>query len=133
MTRQPPPWTKKQEQTLRDYWKKSLTAGQISKKMGFSRSAILGKVYRMGLPKRKASPPPVKPKTKASKNAVRAVLTKAVTRLEYKQCRFPIGDPQEVGFRFCDKPANVGKPYCAHHQSICYEPQNPIAVKKTKA
>ena len=31
-------------------------------------------------------------------------------------CRFPIGDPRESGFRFCDAPREAGKSYCETHK-----------------
>jgi len=136
MTKKPPLWTKKQEQTLTDYWEKGLTSGQISKKMGFSRSAILGKVSRLKLKKRTQnsvfSAKNIKLKLKPIKNSVRVTLREAVFCLDHKQCRFPIGDPQKAGFKFCDKPADKGKQYCAHHHSVCYEPLRSLAGIKSK-
>src|SRR5262249_58752565 len=38
----------------------------------------------------------------------------AVVALSPKSCRFPIGDPQDRDFRFCDDPV-VAPPYCERH------------------
>jgi GcrA cell cycle regulator len=44
----------------------------------------------------------------------------AVMRLGPDSCRFPIGDPQREGFRFCCKTAALNYPYCAEHAAIAY-------------
>jgi GcrA cell cycle regulator len=36
------------------------------------------------------------------------------------QCCWPIGEPGERGFRFCDSSALVGKPYCGEHAQLAY-------------
>jgi GcrA cell cycle regulator len=39
-----------------------------------------------------------------------------------RRCRYPIGDPREPGFRFCDARDVVpGKPYCLPHVLVCYQ------------
>lgn len=35
-------------------------------------------------------------------------------------CRWPIGDPGEPGFRFCEAPAVEGRPYCGAHSAKAY-------------
>jgi len=35
-------------------------------------------------------------------------------------CCWPIGEPGERGFRFCDSSALVGKPYCGEHAQLAY-------------
>ena len=37
-------------------------------------------------------------------------------------CCWPIGPPGEPGFRFCNAPALVAKPYCGDHANQAYEP-----------
>jgi GcrA cell cycle regulator len=37
-----------------------------------------------------------------------------------KPCRWPIGNPGTPGFRFCEAPALVGKPYCPEHAELAY-------------
>lgn len=44
-----------------------------------------------------------------------------------KPCRWPIGDPTQPGFRFCDAPSHVTRgrkkvrSYCAAHCALAYE------------
>lgn len=35
-------------------------------------------------------------------------------------CKWPIGHPNEEGFRFCRERVVIGKPYCSEHTSIAY-------------
>ena len=39
-------------------------------------------------------------------------------------CCWPMGHPGTTGFRFCDEPALLGRPYCAEHVRIAYVPRN---------
>jgi GcrA cell cycle regulator len=36
-------------------------------------------------------------------------------------CRWPLGDPTTVEFRFCGAPSPVGRPYCAPHSRIAHQ------------
>lgn len=44
-----PSWTPEQERELRLLWQRGLSASKIGKVMGFSREAVLGKCFRLGL------------------------------------------------------------------------------------
>ncbi len=130
-------WSENQVRELIKYWTSGLSSGQIAKKMDFSRSAVLGKVHRLKLQKRGQNfvyeKRNLKKKTaQPIKVALRKNLT-PMTELRNNQCRFPMGNPLDVGFGFCQSDAIGGKPYCAKHQSICYEPAKSLAVKKTTA
>jgi GcrA cell cycle regulator len=43
-----------------------------------------------------------------------------VSSYRITECCWPIGDPGTSSFRFCDKPALAGKPYCAAHARLAY-------------
>ena len=38
----------------------------------------------------------------------------------FSSCQWPIGDPQEKNFHFCDTANVVGKPYCQQHCDLAY-------------
>ena len=38
-----------------------------------------------------------------------------------KACMWPVGDPKEQNFHFCEEPAEPGRPYCAKHCSQAYQ------------
>ena len=37
-----------------------------------------------------------------------------------QSCCWPIGTPGTPGFRFCEAPALIGKPYCPEHAELAY-------------
>lgn len=45
-----------------------------------------------------------------------------LSALSPNTCRFPRGDPRDEDFEFCGDTAVTGRPYCAHHCRIAYEP-----------
>lgn len=42
--------------------------------------------------------------------------------LKEHMCRWPLGDPQEEGFKFCGCKTAPGLPYCEYHARIAYQP-----------
>jgi len=91
-------------------------------------------------PTRAAPPPPVEirdpslprppgPPTAAEEQAriSLAEIEKMARKLDLlelteRTCKWPIGDPAEDGFHFCGLPTALGKPYCAHHIEIAFQP-----------
>lgn len=60
-------------------------------------------------------PPPAEPR------APREPLARRVSAIiGDKPCCWPIGEPGTRGFRYCDCPALVGKPYCPEHAELAY-------------
>ncbi|WP_022729325.1 GcrA family cell cycle regulator [Fodinicurvata sediminis] len=37
-----------------------------------------------------------------------------------RKCQWPIGDPSQPDFHFCESPAAPGRPYCAEHCAMAY-------------
>ena len=101
-------WTEQKIADLRRLWAEGLTASQIARKIGaHSRNAVIGKVSRLGLISRKP----------------RESLVVRLSNLAPNTCRYPFGHPDEPGFRFCDKKAEPGRPYCLDHCDIVYQPR----------
>ncbi len=42
------------------------------------------------------------------------------------RCQWPIGDPSESNFRFCEAEALAKRPYCAEHSALAYTPARRI-------
>lgn len=42
--------------------------------------------------------------------------------LKEYSCRWPVGDPGTAEFRYCGARSDSGKPYCAYHARIAYQP-----------
>ena len=51
-------------------------------------------------------------------------ISERVTIMELKEdmCRWPLGDPQSMDFRYCGSKSPIGVPYCAHHSRVAYQP-----------
>jgi GcrA cell cycle regulator len=139
-------WPPEAVDRLQEYWRRGLSASQCARAlneefgMRFSRNAIIGKVYRLGLAKRKrndAQPRDVRlrprqPKRRAlnlTRFASVAVQENeppahGVTIFELlpRHCRWPFGDPRLPGFRFCGAQRADRLPYCIMHARLAYWP-----------
>lgn len=118
-------WSLERTQALIELWKTGLPAGEIGNRLGVTKNAVVGKVHRLGLPKRPSpikrdpnkpvvrKPPPVEP------NVV------TLSALKGGMCNWPEGDPGTPEFHFCGEPALAGKPYCAEHCAKAYVRSSP--------
>jgi GcrA cell cycle regulator len=114
-------WTDERIEQLRELWAEGLTTGEIGKRLGVSKNAVVGKAHRLGL---KGRPSPIK-RSKTPRQAPAAPKEKdqkirSVVDLSAHTCRWPIGDPREPGFHFCGAPSMANKPYCEKHAAIAY-------------
>jgi GcrA cell cycle regulator len=50
---------------------------------------------------------------------------KTLLDLEPHDCRWPIGEPRQAGFHFCGERHLEGRPYCARHWSMAFQPPRP--------
>ena len=133
-------WTDERVDTLKTLWSEGLSASQIANKLGgVTRNAVIGKVHRLGLSGRAA---PAKPKLVEPKPEPQVITRPAptpsvamdpatwgesrptVTTLGANDCKWPIGDPATAEFRFCGQGAQGGKPYCAYHASLAFQPNS---------
>jgi len=114
-------WTDDRIAKLKKLWAEGLTTGEIGKRLGVSKNAVVGKAHRLGL---KSRPSPIRRPTKkaAPKKEVSKVFTLA--DLTNQTCRWPHGDPKEDDFHFCGKPVVQGKPYCSDHCEYAYVGSN---------
>ncbi|MDW3204595.1 MAG: GcrA family cell cycle regulator [Alphaproteobacteria bacterium] len=134
-------WTEAEDLRLRELWRTGHTAAQsaqiLSDESGreITRSAVLGRLYRMGLskPRVRTVPAPVedgkaedgKPddgRTEGGGSAVRRALGMDGRIIPPpKTCQWPHGQPGTDGFHFCGSDQVVpGKPYCADHCRVAY-------------
>lgn len=44
--------------------------------------------------------------------------------LTERTCKWPIGDPTDDDFAFCGLATVPGKPYCAHHVAVAFQPMS---------
>lgn len=134
-------WTEARIAELSRLWKAGNSASQCARMLGnTTRAAVIGKVHRLGIAARgaaavpqpkpaKAAPkqPVVREVTSASREhpspqvAARVMASDAIVSLEPFMCRWPIGDPTLVGFRFCGQRAKLNGPYCDAHRVSAYQ------------
>lgn len=98
-------WTAKRIAEMTRLWNQGLPTSEIARRVGVSKNAVIGKIHRLGLPRRDS---PIR------REAAKVVEIKGPT------CKWPIGDPSHEDFRYCGKAALPGKPYCAEHDSRAY-------------
>ena len=111
-------WTEAQIDQLKELWGEGLSTSEIGRKLGVTKNAVVGKAHRLGLPPR---PSPIKRATGA-KRPTRSKVMAVKSASRGPTCMWPIGHPNEPGFRFCGKGALTGKPYCQEHYDIAYIP-----------
>lgn len=142
-------WSQERTESLEKLWLDGLSASQVAKQLGgVSRSAVLGKVHRLGLSERRPKSEKPKREVKARPSARREQrpmrapspprqVTAPVQRSRYVEegpgmatvhtlgahmCKWPIGDPMSDGFTFCGRGRDDG-PYCLEHARIAFQPR----------
>ena len=114
-------WTPKRVSALIALWNEGLSTSEIGNRLGVTKNAVVGKVHRLGLPKRGS---PIKQKPKP------AVII-GLEALRPGMCSWPEGEPGTEGFNFCGAPIVPGKPYCEEHCRRAYV-KNPKDGKRAR-
>lgn len=117
------PWDNETQEALIEAWKDpQLCILSLAKKLGVSKSAILGKAHRLKLATRDQV------KSGAAK-AMRSPVNK-VPKIDPKKtpsrrtCAWPIGHPDNVDFHYCGADVQLGgSPYCTEHHKRAYVPR----------
>ncbi|MBO6482895.1 MAG: hypothetical protein HVK29_04240 [Pelagibacteraceae bacterium] len=141
-------WTEEREQRLRELWGKGYTASQIAEMLGgdTTRNAVIGKAHRLKLAARAASKQSKSPKKQdaasglnkqegyiSRKSRFKSLLLdknfevenpKKLEELSDKNCRWPIGHPDEENFYFCGRNPVEGFSYCKLHVLYAFQPKN---------
>lgn len=143
-------WTRERIALLKELWANGETATAIATRLRMSKSAVLGKVFRLRLPsaakataaaarrnaatvgRRRRGRLPTKPRAKPAAPAAPAMTPgKTLFELTNASCRWPHGQPGTKTFHFCGAPgANLegGRPYCERHMRRAY-----VGSRKTPA
>ena len=118
---QPNVWTEDRLIDLTKLWGEGLSITQIGLVLGVSRNAVVGKVHRMGLPKRQ-SPIVRSDKPKAPRPPIqrRRAVPLTLEQWDRNTCSWPIGDPKTDDFKFCTEQSEPGRPYCTTHCAMAY-------------
>ena len=139
-------WDEAREAKLKELWEKGHTASQIAEILGgTTRNAVIGKAHRLKLAGRAQS----KKLDKKEKRSVggeskeerqisrrsrfKSLLLdknfepenpKKLEELDDKNCRWPIGHPDEESFYFCGRSPVEGFSYCKLHVLYAFQPKN---------
>ena len=140
-------WDESREAKLKELWEKGHTASQIAKILGdTTRNAVIGKAHRLKLAARAASKGSKIPKKQVSgkiQDGTEKLLSrrarfksllldkdfeaenpKTLEELGDKNCRWPIGHPNEENFYFCGRTPEADFSYCRLHIFMAFQPKN---------
>jgi GcrA cell cycle regulator len=146
-------WENEKVALLLELNKQDFSASQIAEKLGegVTRNAVIGKLNRMGLScgggkhsSSTARSVRKKPETLNPSRKSRPVLSAVpelnpskenigIADLSDATCRFPMGDPKEVNFRFCGAEKGYDAlPYCDYHTQLAHQRSNRAILKAEK-
>ena len=141
-------WDEAREAKLRELWEKGHTASEIAKMLGgnITRNSVIGKAHRLKLAGRAQSKKTAKEKKQVVGNIskeeryinrrarFKSLLLdkdfepenpKKLEELDDKDCRWPIGHPDQKDFYFCGRTPIEGFSYCKLHVLYAFQPKNP--------
>ena len=136
-------WNQQKVEDLKKLWNEGVATSRIGEQLGFTKNAVIGKAFRLGLERRQNSRKKTsQPASFTSTNLYReasapssSITTKRepVRRREkfsfkksivgtgsFKSCQWPIGDPLKEGFHYCGCQNIPTKPYCIEHYKKAY-------------
>jgi GcrA cell cycle regulator len=145
-----PTWTTERIELLKSRFEAGLSCRQIADDIGVSRNAVIGKLSRLNLTReergdarrrtRKGAAKGDRPRTAARRRYQMLGTLSAephpaaddepiynghccsLLELNEERCRWPIGTPGALDFRFCGNAPIEGLPYCAGHTRLAYRP-----------
>ena len=139
-------WNHERIEQLKKLWEAGYTASNIATELGgITRNAVIGKAHRLGLSGRMKSKSKVssvsivrKRKMPVNKNSKIIELTTSVEPMNPTSfadikdglCRWPLGEPEDLGFKFCGRKCAEGMIYCTEHHSLAYQPLNQTRQKR---
>jgi GcrA cell cycle regulator len=105
-------WTAERAAALITWWNEGICASEIGRRLSVTKNAVIGKAFRLQLPKRR----PSSPDQLDHESVIR------LERLGPEMCSWPLGATGEDGFHFCGAATARGKPYCPTHCKLAYLP-----------
>ena len=112
-----PAWPPEHERILREMFERGESLAEIGKRLGRSKSAVMGKVDRLGLRRRRDWGPG---RQRAVRERPTGPPAPALSRTQ--KCHYIAGDPRETyaedDSHFCGKRAVEGTAYCPRHLEL---------------
>jgi GcrA cell cycle regulator len=125
-------WSEERVAALKLLWTAGASARTIAERLGgVSRSAVLGKIFRLRRVAAASALLAAVPKRKLGRPRRRG---KSLPELKNDSCRWPYGRPGKASFFFCGEPGadlERGMPYCARHARRAYRRGENIAEATT--
>ena len=136
-------WNNQKVEDLKKLWNEGVATSQIGVQLGFTKNAVIGKAFRLGLERRQNSRKKStqnqqfssvtmyrESSNSSSQNTVRKESVRRREKFSFKKsivgtgnfksCQWPIGDPLEEGFHYCGGQNIPTKPYCIEHYKKAY-------------
>ena len=137
-------WNQQKVEDLKKLWNEGVATSRIGEQLGFTKNAVIGKAFRLGLERRQNSRKKTAQtqqfssatmyrESSGASTAQNIVKREPVRRREkfsfkksivgtgsFKSCQWPIGDPLEEGFHYCGGQNIPTKPYCIDHYKKAY-------------
>ena len=137
-------WNTQKVEDLKKLWNEGVATSRIGEQLGFTKNAVIGKAFRLGLERRQNSRKKTAQtqqfssatmyrESSGASTAQNIVKREPVRRREkfsfkksivgtgsFKSCQWPIGDPLEEGFHYCGGQNIPTKPYCIDHYKKAY-------------
>lgn len=125
-------WSNHDVATLRRMWADKRTMSDIGDAVGRDRSAVGGKIRRLGLTRRGPSAAEVPahryglrlwrppPKTRQPRAARREAGGVPLMDLSADGCRWPVGEDARGSYLFCDAAVLKGSSYCPGHAKMSH-------------
>ena len=141
-------WTHERIEHLKKLWESGHTASNIATELGgITRNAVIGKAHRLGLSGRMKSKSKVssvsivrRKKMPVNRNSKIIELTTSASEpmnpisfagIKDGLCRWPLGEPENLDFKFCGRSSDSGVVYCDEHHSLAYQPLSQTRQKRT--
>ena len=139
-------WTHERIERLKTLWEEGHTASRIAAELGeVTRNAVIGKAHRLGLSGRMASK-----KTNTGVSIIKKKISSTFNQkiidiaplsdepmnptsffdIKDGLCRWPLGEPEDIDFKFCGRNTDEGFVYCKSHYKQAYQPLSKIRERK---
>ena len=137
-------WNQQKVEDLKKLWNEGVATSRIGEQLGFTKNAVIGKAFRLGLERRQnsrkktshsqsvssvtmyretsaPSHSQITPKREVTRRREKFSFKKSIVGTgSFKSCQWPIGDPLEEGFHYCGGQNIPTKPYCIEHYKKAY-------------